>query len=277
MTLSCFDLEKRGSIAHIRFNRPEQLNSMTLLFYLELRDAVRALDNEGGTRVLIISSTGKHFSAGMDLSVFEQGDVLTTGSPLDREHLRDVVLALQSAFTALEGARFPVIAAVQGGCIGAGVDLASACDMRYATADSFFCIQEINIGIMADLGTLQRLPKLIPEGIARELAYTGDRMPADRAKACGLVNEVFANQAEMMASVEEVAKRIAAHSPLAVSASKEAITFARDHSVEESLRRTADWQSAILDTKQVLECFVAKKEKREPVFPDLKPRSPMLN
>ncbi len=277
MTYSCFELEKRGSIAHIRFNRPEQLNSMTVEFYLELRDGVRALDHEGGTRVLIISSTGKHFTAGMDLSVFEQGDLLKTGAALDRESLRDVVLALQNAFSALERARFPVIAAVQGGCIGAGVDLASACDLRYATTDSFFCIQEINIGIMADLGTLQRLPRLIPEGIARELAYTGDRMSADRAKAFGLVNEVFTTQEEMMAGVEEVAKRIAAHSPLAVSASKEAITYARDHSVEESLRRAADWQSAILDTNQVFECFVAKKEKREPVFPDLRPRSARLS
>jgi len=277
MTYSCFELEKRGSLAHISFNRPDQLNSMTVDFYAELRDAVHSLDSAGGTRVLIISSTGKHFSAGMDLSVFEQGDLLKTDSTLDRENLRDVVLSLQNAFTTLEKARFPVIAAVQGGCIGAGVDLASACDLRYATADSFFCIQEINIGIMADLGTLQRLPRLIPDGIARELAYTGDRLAADKAKALGLVNEVFATQEEMMAFVEEVAKRIAARSPLAVSASKQALTYARDHSVDQSLRWAADWQSAILDTKQIYECFVAKKEKREPVFPDLRPRSTRLN
>src|SRR4030095_9265194 len=141
----------------------------------------------------------------------------------------------------------------------------------------FFCIQEINIGIMADLGTLQRLPRLIPEGIARELAYTGERLPAERAKAFGLVNEVFPTQEEMIAGVEEVAKRIAAHAPLAVSASKQALNYARDHGVDQSLRWAADWQSAILDTKQIYESFTAKKEKREPVFPDLRPRSARLN
>lgn len=266
----------RRSVAHIRLNRPDRLNAMTAPFYSELLEAVRMLDAEGGTRVLIISSTGKHFSAGMDLSVFGQGDSLGTGSALDRESLRGLVLALQDSFSALERARFPVIAAVQGGCIGAGVDLACACDMRYATADAFFCIQEINLGMMADLGTLQRLPRLIPVGIARELAYTGERLPAERAKALGLVNEVFATDEEMMKGVEEVADRIAAHSPLAVSATKESITYAGDHSIEDALRRAADWQAAILDQTQMMECLTAKREKRDPLFPDLKAKSSRL-
>jgi enoyl-CoA hydratase len=176
---------------------------------------------------------------------------------------------LQDAFTALERARIPVIAAVQGGCIGGGVDMVCACDMRYATADAFFCIQEINIGMTADVGTLQRLPKLIPAGIAREYAYTGRRMTAARAYELGLVNGVYSSHAEMIKGVTEVAAEIAARSPLAVWGSKEMITYARDHSVADGLNYIATWQTGMFQPADMTEAFVARAEKRDARYDDL--------
>ena len=271
MGYSCFELEIEDGIAHLRLSRPDQLNSMIPAFWTELPSAVAELNAREGTRVIVLSSTGRHFTSGMDLSVFKEGSQLKTDTSLDRERLRSLILNLQDSFNCLERSRVPVMAAIQGGCIGGGVDLVCACDLRYATSTAFFCIQEINIGIMADLGTLQRLPKLIPEGIVRELAYTGDRMPADRAKACGLVNEVFETQEKMLEQVMTVARKIAGRSPLAIAASKEAISYVRDHSVADALQRTADWQAAIFDRGHLLESVQASQEKREPSFPDLYP------
>ena len=166
----------------------------------------------------------------------------------------------------------PVIAAIQGGCIGGGVDLVCAADMRYCTEDAFFCIAEINIGMTADVGTLQRLPHLIPQGVARELAYTGRRLSAQRALALGLVNEVFPNHDALIAGVLDVAKEIAAHSPLAVHGSKEMLNYARDHSVPDALNYMAAWQSGMFQPHDMLEEFAAKGDKRAPEFDELPPR-----
>src|SRR5690606_35703081 len=183
-----------------------------------------------------------------------------------RANLRLGVKALQDSFTALERARFPVLAAIHGGCIGGAVDMVTACDMRYATEDAFFCIQETNIGMTADVGTLQRLPKLIPEGVAREWAYTGDRIPAARAREVGFVNEVYASHDEMVEAVVGIARRIASHSPLAVWGTKEMINYTRDHTVADSLRYMAGWQSGMVMGGDMMEEFGAKAEGREPSF-----------
>jgi enoyl-CoA hydratase len=231
---SCFDIDVLGHVAHLRLNRPEAYNSMTREFWSELPDAVRDLDADGTCRALVISSTGKHFCAGMDLGVFTGGsDAIgdgTTEIGRVRARLRETVLHLQDSFTALEQARFPVIAAIQGGCIGGAVDMVSACDMRYATDDAFFCVQEINLGMTADVGTLQRLPKIIPDGIAREMAYRGNRVPAARAKRSGLVNDVFPTHDELLDHVLGIAEEIASKSPLAIWGTKQMVTYARDHS-----------------------------------------------
>lgn len=273
MSHSCFALEIADKIGHIKLNRPDQLNSMTKAFWGELPAAVRALDAAGDVRAVVISSTGKHFTAGMDLSVFQSpstpSGVREAGR--QREALRRTVLELQDAFNALEQARMPVIAAIQGGCIGGGVDMVCACDMRYCTEDAFFCVQETNIGMTADLGTLQRLPHLIPQGVARELAYTGRRLPARRAKELGLVNDVLPDQESLLTAVMQVAREIAARSPLAVCGSKEMLNFARDHGVEEALRYMAAWQSGMFQPADMLESFAAKAQKREPTFDDLAP------
>ena len=215
----CFDLELKDGVAHLRMNRPEAMNTMTPAFWRELPALVNELSDAGEARVIVLSSTGKHFTAGMDLAVF-QGDARGKRSggggrrtqreprPGARARARARrALLFQESFNALERARVPVLAAIQGGCIGGGVDMISACDVRYASEDAFFCIQEINLGLTADVGTLQRLPKLVPAGVVRELAYTGRRMPAARAKEVGLVNEVYPTHDALLAGVLAIAAR----------------------------------------------------------------------
>jgi enoyl-CoA hydratase len=270
----CFDLELKDGIAHLRLNRPEAMNSMTPAFWRELSALVNQLSDEGEARVIVLSSTGKHFTAGMDLAVFQgPGGLASEGgrrAELEpgraRSRTREGALLFQQSFNALERARVPVLAAIQGGCVGGGVDMISACDVRYCTEDAFFCIQEINLGLTADVGTLQRLPKIIPAGAVRELAYTGRRMPAQRAKEVGLVNEVYPTQDAMLAGVLAIAGEIAEKSPLAIWGSKQMLNYARDHSVEDGLEYIATWQAGMFFGGDMAEAFQAKTEKRKPVF-----------
>ena len=271
MDYTCFEVVSDEGVVEIRFSRPDELNSMIPAFWNELPQLVRSLD-DGTTRCIIVSSTGKHFTAGMDLSVFgggldSSGDEVEIGRA--RARLRQLVLVLQESFTAFERVRIPVLAAIQGGCVGGGVDLVTACDCRYATADAFFVVAEVNIGMTADVGTLQRLPKIIPEGVARELAYTGRRMSAPRALEVGLVNEVFADQDEMLDGVRQIAREIASKSPLAVWGTKQMLNFSRDHSVADSLDYMASWQSGMFQPGDMVESMTAKGEGREPNYPDL--------
>ena len=274
MSHTCFDVSIENKIAHIVLKRPEALNSMPRAFWNELPVIVRDIDDEAKARVIVISSTGKHFSAGMDTSVFTDGEsiVASGGDQYSRaEAFRKFVLTLQGTFSCLDDARVPVIAAIQGGCIGAGVDMTSACDIRYATADAFFQIAEINIAMTADVGTFPRLCKLIPEGWVRELAYAGRRLPAAKAKEIGLVNEVFATHAEMMEHVTALAAEIAEKAPVAVAGSKRMINYARDHSSADALDYIATWQAGMFAPAHMAEAFAAKVQKRTPEFTDLAP------
>jgi enoyl-CoA hydratase len=272
MTYRCFDVDITDRVAHVQLSRPDELNTMTADFWRELPEIVTTISDDASARVVVISSTGKHFSAGMDLSVFTGGELQADAEP-GRRHarMRSNAKLLQWSFTALEKARVPVIAAVQGGVIGGAVDLVTACDVRYASGDAFFCVQEINIGMTADVGTLQRLGKVIPEGVARELAFTGRRMPAQRAYEVGLVQEVFAGHETLLEGALTVAQEIASKSPLAVWGTKVAMNYARDHSVDDSLEQIATWQSGMFQPADMMEAFTAKAEKRDPVFPELLP------
>jgi enoyl-CoA hydratase len=275
MTHTCFDVEIADQIAHIRLNRPDALNSMIRAFWSELPEIVRDIDENARARVIVLSSTGRHFTAGMDLSAFNGEDGVAAGAAQDRfaanEAFRRLVHVLQDAFSCLDEARMPVLAAIQGGCIGAGVDMVSACDIRYAASDAFFCIQEINIGMTADVGTFPRLCKIIPEGWVRELAYAGRRLPAAKAKEIGLVNEVFPDHKALIGAVMEVAREIASKSPVAVSGSKVMINYARDHSIRDALDYVATWQAGMFAIPHIAESFQAKKEQRPPRYPDLAP------
>ena len=274
MTYKCFEVSIEESVAHLRLNRPEALNSMIPEFWSELPEIVRAIDDEGAARAIVLSSTGRHFTAGMDLAVFTSGGLDGEESAevgRRRANLRRDVRRLQETFSCLDQARMPVLAAIQGGCIGGGVDLIAACDMRYCTQDAFFCIQEVNIGMTADVGTFPRLPHLIPQGMVRELAYTGRRLQAERAHEIGLVNAVYETQEEMLFAVLETAREIAARSPLAVWGSKEMINYARDHSIADGLDYIATWQTGMFQPADMLEAFAARRDKREPRYPDLLP------
>jgi enoyl-CoA hydratase/carnithine racemase len=273
MSYSCFNLEISDAIAHLRFSRPDKFNSFTPEFWRELPAAVNDISNNAKARVIVMSAEGKHFTAGMDISVFMQGalDTSPDNREISAEALRFHVKALQDTFSALENARQPVLAAIQGGAVGAGVDLATACDCRYASADAFFCVQETAIGMTADVGTFPRLTKVIPEGWARQMAYTAERLPAAKAKEIGLINEVFDTHEALLDGVMEIAQRIAAHSPLAVAGCKRLINYSRDHSTGDTLDYIALWNAAMLRTDDIKESYIAKSDKRTPNFSDLKP------
>jgi enoyl-CoA hydratase len=274
MTATCFDVAIADRVAHIRLCRPDSFNTFTPEAWVQLPAIVRDIDRNAKARAIVVSSTGKHFTAGMDLAVFTRPDGITASANdphLKAEKFRADLRALQDSFTCLDQARMPVIVCVQGGCIGAGVDMISACDIRLATRDAFFCIQEINIGMTADVGTFPRLCRLMPEGWVRQIAYTGERFPAPRAKDVGLVNEVFDTQEAMLAHAMAMAREIAARNPLAVTGSKAMINYARDHTIADGLDYIGVWNAAMLSGAHMREAFTAKAEKREPAFPDLLP------
>ncbi len=269
--MQCFTLDRKDHIAHLVLSRPEALNTMHPTFWRELDEVLDQLQRDGQSRALVISSTGKHFSAGMALDTFGGDIAMDDATPEGRAAIFDLLTEMQATFTRLESLRVPVIAAIQGGCIGGAVDMVTACCIRYASADAFFCIQEINIGMVADVGTLQRLPKLVPLGVVKELAYTGRRLSARKALGHGLVNEVFDTQEGAVAAALECAREIAAKPPVAIWGTKQVIHYAREHSVEDSLRQMGWVQGAIWSNAHVREAVAAMKEKRAGAFPDLPP------
>ncbi|MFT5040730.1 MAG: enoyl-CoA hydratase [Hyphomicrobiaceae bacterium] len=278
MTYRCFEVSVADAIAHIVLSRPDKRNAMVPEFWDELPEIVRDLDESGTIRAIVLSSTGPHFTAGLDVSVFAQAAAGDSGDDPEAARLArrqrgarfyDDVRRMQRTFTCLERCRVPVLAAIQGGCIGGGVDLSTACDMRYATEDAFFTIFETNIGMTADVGTFPRITRLIPEGIARELAYTGRRMGAAEAREVGLVNRVFPDQATMLAGVMEVAAEIASKAPLAIYGCKRMITYARDHTTEDALDYIGIWNASMLQPDEIMEAMSSNAEKREGRFAEL--------
>ena len=269
-----FSLTLQDHIAHLRLNRPERMNAMDPAFWHELDAVLRQLHRSGEARALVISGEGKHFSSGMDLAVFGDSLALDGASPEARAAVFDRLGELQATFTLLETLRIPVIFALHGACVGGAVDLVTAGCIRYATRDAFFCVQEINIGMVADVGTLQRLPKLLPMGLVKELAYTGRRLSAERALAYGLVNELFDTPEACVAAALQCAREIAAKPPVAIWGTKQVLHYARDHSVEDSLRQMGWIQGAIWSNEHVREAVAAMKDKRAGQFPPLEPIKP---
>ena len=268
-TLTCFSLSITDHVAHLVLNKPEAMNTMHPTFWRELDTVLAHLHQTGTARALVISSTGKHFSAGMALETFGGAITMDDQSPEGRAAIFDLLTDMQATFTRIDNLRIPVIMAIHGGCIGGAVDMVTAGCIRYATQDAFFCIQEINIGMVADVGTLQRLPKLLPMALVKELAYTGRRLSAAKAAAHGLVNDVFDTPEACLAAAMQCAQEIAAKPPVAIWGTKQVLHYARDHSVEDSLRQMGWMQGAIWSTRNVQESVKAMKEKRAGEFPPL--------
>ena len=266
---TCFELHIDKHIAHLVLNRPSELNTMHMVFWRELDSVLHALHANPQARVLVISSTGKHFSAGMSLDAFGASVSMDDQTAEGRAAIADLLWELQSTFTRLENLRIPVIVAIQGGCIGGAVDMVTACCLRYASADAFFCIQEINIGMVADVGTLQRLPKLIPMAVAKELAYTGRRMGAEQALQHGLVNQVLPDAASTLEAAMQAATEIASKPPIAIAGTKQALHYARDHSTEDALKQMGWLQSGIWSNRHVQEAIGAFQAKRTGHYPEL--------
>ncbi len=269
MAYHCFEVEITSHVAHVKFCRPDKRNSMTPDFWNELPQLIDKLDSSGEVRVIVLSSTGPHFTAGMDLSVFAgalEDSIKANKLPVRAAKFYDTVKRLQNTFSCLAHARVPVLAAIQGGCIGAGVDLATACDMRYASKDAFFTIQETNIAMTADVGTFPRLSKIIPDGIVRELAYTGRGMPAEEALRWGLVNAVYDTHEEMLEAVMNIANVIASKAPMTIYGCKKMIQYSQDHSVADTLDYVGVWNASFFNKAEIMESMKAKQEKREPNY-----------
>lgn len=263
-----FKVDIDNFIATVNFNRPEKLNAINAAGWAALELAFDQLDNDDNVRVIILTGgESKHFCAGIDLEMLmaiSQDPLKCQGRK--NEKLRNTILKLQAPINAIENCSKPVIALIDGGCIGAGVDIISACDLRFCTENAFFTIKEIDMGMVADLGTLQRLPKIIGQGITREMAFTGRNMDGYEAEKTGLVNKVLATKMELFEYVTNIAKSIASKSPLSIRGTKHILNYSRDHSVAEGLNYMATWNAGMLISNDLMEAFAAKMQKREADF-----------
>jgi len=267
-TYETLDVSIEDKVATVCLNRPDKANSMNEAMWRELQACFEWLDFEPGVRAVVLAGNGKHFCAGLDLAMF--GTLLSDSpDPARRaETLRRNILRLQGNLSAIEKCRVPVLAAIHNTCIGGGVDMTCCADMRYATEDAFFSIREVDIGMAADVGTLQRLPRIIPDGVVRELAYTGRNMGAGEAREVGFVNRVFKDRDTMLREVTDIARTIAAKAPLAVRGSKEMLLYARDHSVADGLNYIATWNAGMLSQQDLQAGLQAQMEKTQATYED---------
>jgi enoyl-CoA hydratase len=268
--LQSLHLSQEGALCTVSLNRPDKANAMDWAMWQELRRALQWADGEPSVRAVILRGEGANFTAGIDLAMMAglQGQIADPCEARMREKLHRLILELQDTLTSLERCRKPVLAAIHGACLGGGIDLICCADMRYCSADAHFAIKEIDIGMVADVGTLQRLPKLIgSQGLVRELAYTGRRVDAPEALAIGLVNRVFDSRAALDAGVQELALSIAAKSPLSIRGTKQALNYARDHSVADGLQQIASWNAGMLLSDDLMAAMMAGRGKT-PKFAD---------
>ncbi len=268
--LSTVAVAVADGICEVRLNRAERAHAIHEAMWQELRLAFRWADAAEGVRVVLLTGAGRNFCAGIDLAMLAgvTGAIAHPDPARSRETLRRLILDLQDCLSSIERCRKPVLAAIHGACVGGAVDMVACCDMRYASADAQFSVREIDVGMTADVGSLQRLPKLLPDGIVRELAYTGRDLGAAEAHAIGLVNRVYATPDALLTGAYEIAAQIAAKSPLAIRGTKEMLNYARDHSVADGLNYVATWNAAMLMSADLDEVMAAMREKRAPKFGD---------
>ena len=261
-------LELEEHVATVYLDRPDKANSMNAPMWEELQACFEWLDQEPVVRAVVLAGHGKHFCAGLDLAMF--GNLMGDSKDPARqaEYFRRTVLRLQDNLSAIEKCRKPVLAAIHSSCIGGGVDMSCCADMRYASEDAFFSIREIDIGMTADVGTLQRLPKIVPDGVARELAYTGRDMDAEEAREVGFINRVYEDRDTMLREVKSIAHNIAQKSPLAVRGSKEMLLYSRDHSVQDGLNYIATWNAGMISRVDLEKGVTAQAQKTPAEYED---------
>ena len=269
MSESSIIIEKDNHVATVSINRPGKSNALDMDSWNGLRKAFSEDLKDPRIRVVILAGEGWHFCAGIDLGLLAGMQKYTEDeSDNGNEKIYAFIRSLQDCITAIENCNKPVIAAVHNGCIGAGLDIITACDLRYCSADAFFSIRETAMGLVADLGTLQRLPKIIPAAKATEMAFTGRDIPAEEAKGAGLVLDIFDDRETMMRELGSLALEIAGHSPRVLSGIKQSLLHARDHTVSEGLEWIARYNSRHLDAADIMESITARMEKRKPVYPE---------
>jgi len=266
---TAFTVELTDNFAHVQINRPEKINAMNAAFWQEIIEIFQWIDDTDAVRAVVISGAGKHFSSGIDLMMLASlANQLGKDVGRNARLLRKTILNMQASFTAVDNCRKPVLAAIQGYCLGGAIDLISACDMRYCSSDAQFSIKEIDMGMAADVGTLQRLPRIIADGVMREMAYTGRHVEAQEARQIGLVNRVYPDHAALLDGVFAIAREIAGKSPIAVAGSKQMLNYMREHSIADGLEYIATWNSAMLQSEDLRVAVAAHMSKQKPTFAD---------
>ncbi len=266
--LETLELTLNGKVLEVALNRPEKSNAMNLTLWREIQTAFEWADSCDAVRVVILHGHGKNFCSGIDLAML--GDLHDVGEDPARtiEHFRRHILSLQDNLSAIEKCRKPVIAALHGAVVGGAIDVITCCDMRYAAEGARFSVFEVEVALVADVGTLQRLPRLIPEGVARELAYTGRFFDSHEAREMGLVNRVFDTHIALLEGVRELAENIARKTPLVTRGIKEVMNFSREHSIQDGLNFVATWNAGMMSQVDLKEVMMAKVEGRAPHFED---------
>ena len=268
-----YSITRESGIAHLRMQRPNKSNALNAAFWNSLSKDIAGLDGSGEIRAMVLSAEGKTFCAGMDLAEFSNG-FLDPNSPAAREAFYHLALSLQETFSCLERARFPVIAAIQGPCLGAGLELAAACDLRFATRDAIFRIEEINTGIMADVGALQRLPKILPEPVVKRMAILGTALTAEQAMSFGFVINILESPETALDAAMQAAKQVCEKAPIAIAGTKAAIHWARDHSTADSLEWSARTQSSLWSTHDIMAAITARQAKKPAQYEQLIEKKP---
>ncbi len=261
-----FAIDRDEHIATLWLAKPERRNAMGPAFWDELPRVMDELAADDTVRVIVVAGRGPHFTVGLDLKSMGGQIAEGGGGVAGRRRLLDMILRLQGSITSVARCAKPVVAAIHGYCLGGGIDLITACDIRLAAADAVFSVRETRMAMVADVGTLQRLPAIVGKGNAAELALTGDDITAEQAHAIGLVSHVYPGQTETLAAAHALAARIAANSPLAVTGTKRVLAYCEDKSVEDGLDYVATWNAAFLASEDLGEAVAAFLEKRAPTF-----------